>query len=88
MYEMIIKNYINNLTKNDITYFALKNDISLTDQELDFVYKTIKKNYKILLSPDYESIFNEAKNYLSHDSYIKIYNLFLEYKAKYNNFSI
>ena len=43
MYEMIIKNYINNLTKNDITYFALKNDISLTDQELDFVYKTIKK---------------------------------------------
>lgn len=86
MYELIINNYINNLTKNDIVYFGLKNGIELTNQELDYVYKTIKNDYKVLLSDNYECIFNEGKNYLSSENYIKICNLFMDYRNKFKNF--
>ena len=56
MQDFIISNYISKLDKNNITYFALKNDIRLNDNELDYVYKTIKNDYKILLSNNYESV--------------------------------
>lgn len=88
MYELIIKNYINNLTKNDIVYFALKNNITLNDQEVDYVYKNIKCNYKVLLSDNYECLFKEARCYLKDENYQKIYNLFLEYRNKFKKFLI
>lgn len=86
MYELIIVNYINNLNKDDIVYFALKNNICLNDLELDYVYKTIKKNYKVLLSDNYQIIFNEGKNYLTSDNYQKICNLFMEYRNKFKSY--
>ncbi|MBQ8472759.1 MAG: hypothetical protein IJ501_04585 [Bacilli bacterium] len=86
MYELIIVNYINNLSKDDIVYFALKNNICLNDLELDYVYKTIKKNYKVLLSDNYQIIFNEGKNYLTSDNYQKICNLFMEYRNKFKSY--
>ena len=86
MYELIIENYINNLNKDDIVYFALKNNITLNDLELDYVYKTIKTKYKILLSDNYETIFLEGKNYLKPDNYKKICNLFLDYRNKFKQF--
>ena len=45
MYLKLIENYIKNLTLNDITIFALKNNIELNNQELDFIYKTLKNDY-------------------------------------------
>lgn len=86
MYELIIKNYINNLSKDDVVYFALKNNICLNDLELSYVYKTIRKNYKVLLSDNYQTIFNEGKNYLTRDNYLKICNLFNEYRNKFKNY--
>ena len=86
MYEKIIENYINKLTLNDISFFALKNSINLNDSELDYIYKVIKKDYKILLSNNYESILIDAKNYLSEDNYKKICNLFLDYRNKFQSY--
>ncbi len=86
MYEKIIENYINNISLNDITYFALKNNINLNDQELDYLYKTIKEKYKVLLSNNYEIVLNEAKKYLTIDNYKKICNLFLDYRNKFKMF--
>ena len=86
MYEFLISNYIKNLCKNDIVYFALKNNIKLNDLELDYVYKTIKSNYKILLSDNYECIFLEGKNHLSSENYKKICNLFMDYRNKFKSF--
>ena len=86
MYELIIKNYINNLCKNDIVYFALKNNIELNNQELDYIYKTIKCNYKDLLGNNYEYIFSEGKNYITSENYEKICNLFMDYRNKFKDF--
>ena len=86
MYELIIQNYIQNLTKNDIIYFALKNNIELNDLELDIVYQVLKKDYKILLSDDYEKIFLKEKEKLSQENYDKILSLYLIYRKQYEKF--
>ena len=86
MQEFIISNYISKLDKNSIIFFALKNDINLNDSELDYIYKTIKNDYKVLLSNNYESIFNEARNKLSLKNYDKIYKLYLVYRNMYEGF--
>ena len=86
MYEAIIDNYIKNLTPNDIYLFASKNNIILNNQEFDYVIKTIKNNYKLLLGNDYMLIFNEAKNYLREENYQKILNLYFNYREKYQDF--
>ena len=83
MYLKLIENYIKNLTLNDITIFALKNNIELNNQELDFIYKTLKSDYQVLLSEDYLKVFSNGKNYLSPTNYEKILNLYLEYRLKY-----
>ena len=86
MYEKIIENYINKLTLNDVTFFALKNNISLNNQELDYVYKTIKNNYKKLLGSEFKEIFLDAKKYLKEDNYKKICSLFEDYRKKFSFF--
>ena len=86
MQDFIISNYISKLDKNNITYFALKNDIRLNDNELDYVYKTIKNDYKILLSNNYERVFNESRNKLSSENYDKLYKLYLVYRKMYEGF--
>ena len=86
MQDFIISNYISKLDKNNITYFALKNDIRLNDNELDYVYKTIKNDYKILLSNNYESVFNESRNKLISENYDKLYKLYLVYRKMYEGF--
>lgn len=83
MYLLILKNYINNLDKNTISLFAFKNNIFLSTLEVDYIYNTIKNNYETLLSNNYMQIFEEAKNHLSDDNYQKIYNLYLDYRLKY-----
>ena len=88
MYEFMINNYFENLDKNKITYLALKNDIHLSDNELDYLYLTLKKEYKTLLSDDYQVIFDNAKNNLSEVNLQKLLNLYLVYRKMYEGFFI
>ena len=85
MYELIIANYINNLTKNDIFYFGMKNNIKLNDNELEYIFNVIKKDYKTLLSNNYEKIFINSKDFLTNENYNKIKALYLNYRANYGD---
>ena len=86
MYELIVENYVKNLTINDVYLFATSNNIILNDKEFDYVFKTIKNNYKFFLGSDYMLIFNEAKNFLRKENYDKILKLYLSYREKYQDF--
>ena len=85
MYNKIIENYISKLTKDEIILYAFKNDIILNPNEADYLFNIIKNKYQILLSDNYEIIFKEANNYISKNNLKKLYNLFLDYRAKYKN---
>ena len=46
----IIERYMNKLTLDDINNFALKNNISLSAEELEFTYIFVKKNWQTIIA--------------------------------------
>ncbi|MCI5552958.1 MAG: hypothetical protein MR388_03885 [Tenericutes bacterium] len=86
MKEKIIQKYVDMLTKEDIVKFASFQNEILTNNEVDFLYNIIKKEWKTIIFGDYRIILNQYKNNLSVDKWNKIENLIIEYKEKYKNF--
>jgi len=82
MYKKIIKNYINNLTKSDIINFAKKENFILTDDEVEYLFKTIKKDWEIFLNEDPSPIFKNLKQNVRPE----IYDYILEQYQKYYEF--
>ncbi len=85
MKGQLIKNYINKLSIDDVNNIAIKNNINLSSEEINFIYNKVKNNYNDLLYGDSTFIFNELKNNVSNDNYLKIKELFNTYKQKYQS---
>lgn len=81
MYEILIKNYIKKLTKEDILNFCYKENIKLNNEELDLAYVYIKKYWREFLKKDPSNIFNELKNKLSSSTYKKMIEIYEKYKV-------
>lgn len=75
----IIDLYIKNLRKEDIKYFANKNDINLSNEELDFTYIFIKENYKEAIDNKDSFDLSKYKNKFSEENFIKIEKLIQKY---------
>ena len=82
MFNILIKNYVNKLSKEDIVAFGIKNNITLTNEELDFIYNTIKKDYQLILS-DNQEVFDNLRRNVSSTTYDKIIVLYNHYKSTY-----
>ena len=81
MKELLIKSYIKSLTKDDIKMYAKKNDIILSNTELEYIFFNIKNNYeKILSNP--ELYLKKFKTDLNTSTYQKIYELYTIYYPK------
>lgn len=83
--EQIIKKYIDKININDINRFANKNNISLSNDELNLIYKYVKNDWKTIIYGNYNSILNDLKSKISIDKYNKIEKLFYKFKSKYQN---
>ena len=82
----IIERYISKLSKEDVDNFAKSKNIILNENELDFTYSFIKKNYKdILKNPNLFNI-DLYKNKYQSDNFNKIKKVFVEYFSKYQKF--
>ena len=86
MKDKLIKNYIDQLTIQDIEKFASSKNILLTNNELNYVYSIIKNNWKTIIYQDPTNIFNEVKENLNTNSYNKIIDLYNYYKIKFQAF--
>ncbi len=86
MYKNLIIKYIPKITINDIIYFGEKNNVMIDLGEANLILQTIQKDYQTLLSPNYMSIFEKVKPYLSKQCYDKSLDLFLTYQKKYKIF--
>lgn len=76
----IIENFIINLKKEDIINFANKNNLKVTNHEIDFVYSFIKSNYKQVLKNPNSFDVSLYKNEFSNENYIFLNNLINKYK--------
>ena len=80
----IIENYINNLSKEKVLEFASSKNILLSNEELDFTYNFIKKNYKTILSNPSLLNMEAYKSKFTKENYSKIIRLIDEYYTKYH----
>lgn len=76
----IIINFINNMKKEDILKFATKNNLYLSNQELDFIYSFIKNNHQSILKDPSSFDITLYKNNFSNENYQFISNLVNKYK--------
>jgi biotin synthase-related radical SAM superfamily protein len=71
MYENIIKNYVNKLTKDHIKKFCIKENITISNEEINIIYYYIKNNWKdIMYNPN--PYLKIAKEKLNKDVYEKL----------------
>ena len=76
----LIEPYINNISKTDINNFALKNNINLNTNELEFIYNFIKTKYKdVLNNPSNFNLVKYKQNF-SNENFIKINAIVNRYK--------
>ena len=82
MYFNIIKKYVNVIKKSDIIEFARKQNVKLNNIELDTIYTAIKTRWEEIYINGLK-VIEEYKNKLSDSTYIKLIELYKEYKNKY-----
>lgn len=82
----LIARYMERLKKEDVLNFAIKNNVSLSEEELDFTYLFVKKNWdKILRNPNLLN-FDRFKDRYSEENFIKIQKLYQMYYQKYGHY--
>lgn len=69
------------MNKNDILEFSRKENITLSNGELEYVYTTIKSRYSDILNNKFD--IESIKDNLSYINYLKIKDLYYKYKDYY-----
>lgn len=82
----IISRYMNLLTKEDVKKFAIKNHVDLSEEELDFTFIFVKKNWQNILGNPNAFQFSRYKDKFSEENFQKINRLINEYRIKYQSF--
>ena len=82
----IIERYIGKMTKDDIRNFAVSKNIELSDNELNFTYDFVKKNYKNVLSNPRLFKLERYKNNYTEENFAKISKVWNEYYQRYSNY--
>ena len=83
MIKKLIEKHIKKLTIQDIYNFASKNDIILTENEVNYIYNKIKENWEELIFSDHMPILINSKNFLEKETYEKSLELISFFKNKY-----
>lgn len=83
MIKTLIENYVNKLTKEDIILYASKENIAITNDEVDYLYITIKKDYHLFINGNHDEIFEDLKPNVSIEIYNKLVSLYNKYKSFY-----
>ena len=82
----IIERYMSMLKKEDVNNFAIKKNVFLSENELNFTYEFLKKNWQdILKNPNVFDI-NRYKNQFSEENFYKVKKIFDVYYQKFKSF--
>jgi len=82
----IIERYIAKMQKEDVNNFAIKNNVSLSEEELNFTYEFVKKNWNTILSNPNLFHMERYKDKFTEENYHKIAKLIREYQNRYKSF--
>lgn len=82
----IIKVYMDNLKEEDLYNLAIKNNINLSESELNFSYSFIKKNWEVYLNNPASLNMENYKSYYSDENFKKIKILYANLFNKYSRY--
>ncbi len=83
----LVGQYINNkLTINNINDFGIKNNIILSESELNALLFVAKNHYQDLLKGNDSEVKVFLQDKLTKDNYDKVLHLYEEYREKYQNY--
>lgn len=82
----IIERYMNGLKKEDVLKFAVSKGANLSEQELDFTYNFIKKNWREVLKNPAIFDIDRYKEKYSPENFKKIKQVFNEYYQKFGSY--
>ena len=83
--KSLIKNYVDKLTTQNLKEFAVKNDINLNQNELEYLLNLVQNNFEdILINED--KYLNLVQNNINSEAFIKVKELFLYYKNRYKGY--
>lgn len=83
----LIKNYIDLLSIDKLKGFALKNDINLNEEQLEYILNLTKNSWEDILIND-NKYFKLLQDKIDQSNLDKIRELFLYYKNRYKGYLI
>ena len=83
---ILIERYMSKLTRDDVNSFAIKNNVNLSDEELDFTYKFVLNNWKTILSNHGIFDLSKYKEKFSEENFNKIQLLIKQYMLRYRDY--
>lgn len=81
MNRLLIYEYINRLTREDIVKFCNIKDIHVSNSERDIIYNYIKRDYKRFFNNP-NAVLEEIKSKVSCNTFNVIIDLYNKYKNK------
>ena len=83
--KSLIKNYIELLSIDKLKEFSSKNNINLTNKELNYLLNLVKNNYEDILKDDTKYL-EDVKNNINPSEFVKIKELYSYYKNRYKGY--
>lgn len=85
MYELLIKEYINKLTEEDIKKHSSKYNININDDECKILYLYAKNYWKDFYKSEPTELINELKEKLRPNVFDELYKIYKNAKSKINH---
>lgn len=83
--KSLIRNYIDLLTIEKLEEFGIKNDIHLSNTELNYLLDLVKNNWEDILKDDSKYLEKLEEN-INPKDFVKVKNLYLYYKNRYKGY--
>lgn len=85
MIKRYVEKFVNNLTLNEVKIYLNRENIFLSDEEYQFCFLYIKKNWSLIFDNQVK-IFKDLKQNLKPTTYNQIEPILLFYQKKYQSF--
>ena len=83
MKNVLIQEYIDRMTLEDVNNFAINNGIFLKEDELSLIYNHIIKNWRTVVYGNPRPILDDLKKNLDNTTYQKIETLYIQFKNRF-----
>ena len=82
MYEIVIKDYINKLTEEDIIKYGKKNKIEISFEDAKVLYVYAKNYWRDFYKGNPTELIKEIKEKIDSNTFYKLYGIYINLKEK------